>query len=104
MAEVDIPRHIHGLAARGAAVDRRLRAAERDLWECRGPIDERQDLSGTGDAADAVESSPAFHKDLTLNQNSYPLLGANRGLSEGFICFVPVAHGIDWARLREGRF
>ena len=51
----------------------------------------------------AIEEDPDFHAHLALNENSYRLLGAYRGLSESLVSFAQAAHAVDWSRLREPR-
>jgi hypothetical protein len=52
----------------------------------------------------AMNEDPDFHAHLSLNENSYRLLGAYRGLSESLVSFAQAARAVDWARLREPRF
>jgi len=52
----------------------------------------------------AMNEDPEFHAHLSLNENSYRLLGAYRGLSESLVSFAQAARAVDWARLREPRF
>jgi hypothetical protein len=51
----------------------------------------------------AIDEDPDFHAHLDLNENSYRLLGAYRGLSESLVNFAQAAHAVDWSRLREPR-
>lgn len=52
----------------------------------------------------AMNEDPDFHAHLSLNENSYRLLGAYRGLSESLVNFARAAHSVDWPCLREPRF
>ena len=52
----------------------------------------------------AIDEDPDFHAHQTLNENSYRLLGAYRGLSEGLISYARLAQAVDWSRLEEPRF
>ncbi len=52
----------------------------------------------------AMADDPDFDAELDLNENSYRLLGAYRGLSEALVRFVVRARMLDWPRLREARF
>jgi hypothetical protein len=55
-------------------------------------------------ARQAIDSDPRFAENPALNENSYRLLGAYRGLFEGLVRLVEAAQLIDWPRLREARF
>jgi hypothetical protein len=52
----------------------------------------------------AMADDPDFDAAPELNQNSYRLLGAYRGLSEALVRFSYRARMLDWPRLREARF
>jgi hypothetical protein len=52
----------------------------------------------------AIDEDPDFHAHQTLNENSYRLLGAYRGLSESLVNFAQAARAVDWSRLEEPRF
>ncbi len=52
----------------------------------------------------AIDQDPDFHAHQTLNENSYRLLGAYRGLSESLVGFAKAARAVDWSRLKEPRF
>lgn len=52
----------------------------------------------------AMDEDRDFLAHLTLNENSYRLLGAYRGLSERLVGFAQAAGEVDWSRLREPRF
>jgi hypothetical protein len=54
--------------------------------------------------AQAMADDPDFDAEIDLNENSYRLLGAYRGLSEAMVRFVYRARLLDWPRLREARF
>jgi hypothetical protein len=54
--------------------------------------------------ARAMDEDPDFHAHQTLNENSYRLLGAYRGLSESLVSFAKAARAVDWSRLEEPRF
>jgi uncharacterized membrane protein YccC len=55
-------------------------------------------------AEQAMADDPDFDAQLDLNENSYRLLGAYRGLSEALVRFAFRARMLDWPRLREARF
>jgi hypothetical protein len=52
----------------------------------------------------AIDEDPEFEAHLSLNENSYRLLGAYRGLSESLVNFARAANAVDWPCLREPRF
>jgi uncharacterized membrane protein YccC len=52
----------------------------------------------------AMDEDPGYHAHQTLNENSYRLLGAYRGLSESLVDFAQAARAVDWESLEQPRF
>jgi hypothetical protein len=54
--------------------------------------------------AQAMADDPDFDAEVELNENTYRLLGAYRGLSEALVRFSYRTRLLNWPRLREARF